>query len=105
MSEAAAKKAPKKAKAGSKKTASGEIRNAYYDVIQAPVITEKSTMASEQNKVVFHINPSASKADVKSAVEALFGVKVLKVNTINIRGKKKYFRGRLGHRSDTRKVS
>jgi len=75
-----------------------------YDVIRRPVITEKSTMAAEQGKVVFAISPDASKQDVKAAVEKLFGVKVTKVNTILTKGKTKRFRGRPGQRSDLRKA-
>jgi len=75
-----------------------------YDVIDKPVITEKSTMAAEQNKVVFRIRPDANKADVKQAVEALFGVNVTKVNTLTVKGKRKRFRGRPGQRSDFRKA-
>lgn len=109
----AAAKAEKKAPAAkkAKKDAEGvkkvgklidDIR--LYDVIERPVITEKATIAAEQNKVVFRINPTATKKEVKDAVEALFGVKVEKVNTIKTKGKVKKFRGRTGQRSDQRKA-
>ena len=75
-----------------------------YDVIERPIITEKSTIAAEQNKVVFKVNPTATKKDVKAAVEALFNVKVEKVNTVKTKGKVKRFRGRTGQRSDQRKA-
>lgn len=74
------------------------------DVIVRPVVTEKSTMASEHNKVVFMIAPTASKGDVKKAVETLFEVKVEKVNTVSIKGKVKRFRGKVGKRNDIRKA-
>lgn len=64
----------------------------HYDVIVSPVITEKSTMVSEHNQVVFNVAPSATKPEIKAAVEALFGVKVKAVNTVNRKGKVKAFR-------------
>lgn len=73
-------------------------------VLVAPVVTEKSSMAAEGNSVVFKISEWADKTDVKAAVEALYGVEVLKVNTLNIKGKTKRFRGMLGRRSDIRKA-
>jgi large subunit ribosomal protein L23 len=76
----------------------------HYDTIIAPVITEKSTLLSEQNKVVFKVPLDATKDDVKAAVEALFKVKVLAVNTIRTKGKEKRFRGVLGRRSDQKKA-
>ena len=75
-----------------------------YDVLVRPIVTEKSTMAAEQNKVVFEISPRADKKTVKQAVEGLFGVSVVKVNTINIDGKRKKFRGVKGKRNDLRKA-
>lgn len=75
-----------------------------YDVIERPIVTEKTTAAAEQNKVVFEISPTATKGDVKRAVESIFKVSVLKVNTINVEGKKKKFKGRDGQRSDFRKA-
>lgn len=100
------KKKPAKAAATSgaaKKTSIlGEAR--LYDVIVKPVVTEKSSQAAEQNKVTFKISPTATKQDVKAAVESIFKVSVLKVNTINVEGKVKKFRGRPGQRSDFRKA-
>ena len=76
----------------------------HYDVIVAPVITEKSTMASENNQVVFNVARTASKTDIKAAVEALFGVKVTAVNTLVRKGKVKRFRGITGRQSDVKKA-
>ena len=78
------------------------IRN--YDTILAPVITEKATLLSEQNKVVFRVAGDASKDEIAAAVEALFKVNVTKVNTINVKGKTKRFRGIVGRRSDVKKA-
>jgi len=76
----------------------------HYDTLIAPVITEKATMLSEQNKVVFRVARHATKAEIAEAVENLFKVNVLKVNTINVKGKTKRFRGRVGQRSDVKKA-
>ena len=75
-----------------------------YDVVLRPVVTEKSTQGSEHNQVTFRVARSATKPEIKQAVEGLFGVKVTKVNTLNMRGKVKRFRGRLGKRSDYKKA-
>jgi large subunit ribosomal protein L23 len=75
-----------------------------YDVIIAPVITEKATIASEYNKVVFRVRPDASKTDIKSAVEQLFNVKVKAVNTLIRKGKLKQFRGLKALQSDVKKA-
>lgn len=83
-----------------KKANTAAVKAHHYDVLQAPVITEKSTMASEHGKVVFRVKPESTKPQVKSAVEALFNVDVLSVNTTLVKGKKKTFRGRPGVRSD-----
>lgn len=72
----------------------------HYDTIIAPVITEKATLLSEQNKVVFRVPLTATKKDIKEAVEALFKVKVGAVNTVLRKGKTKNFRGIPGKRSD-----
>ena len=80
------------------------IRPEHYDVIRRPVITEKATMASEHNAVVFEVALTATKPKIKEAVEALFNVKVRKVNTLVQFGKKKMFRGRPGRRSDYKKA-
>jgi large subunit ribosomal protein L23 len=74
----------------------------HYDTIIAPVITEKATLLSEQNKVVFRVPLSATKTEIKDAVEKLFNVKVGAVNTIVRKGKAKQFRGIPGKRSDTK---
>ena len=76
----------------------------HYDVIVAPVITEKSTLASEANQVVFNVAPNATKPIIKKAVEALFGVKVKSVNTFIRKGKVKRFRGTKGRQSDVKKA-
>ncbi len=75
-----------------------------YDVILSPSITEKSTEASEFNKVVFNVAGSATKPQIKEAVERLFSVKVKAVNTLNRKGKTKRFKGRLGRQSDVKKA-
>jgi large subunit ribosomal protein L23 len=76
----------------------------HYDVIVSPVITEKATALSEQNKVVFKVRPDATKPQIKEAVEKLFDVKVTSVNTIVTKGKVKMFRGTRGQRSDVKKA-
>ncbi len=76
----------------------------HYDTILAPVITEKATLLSEHNKVVFRVARTASKEDIATAVEELFKVKVVKVNTLIQKGKTKRFRGRPGRRSDVKKA-
>ena len=76
----------------------------HYDTILAPVITEKATLLSEQNKVVFQVAADASKDEIAAAVEALFKVNVTKVNTVNVKGKTKRFRGIVGRRSDVKKA-
>ena len=75
-----------------------------YDTLTRPVITEKSMMSSENGKVTFIVPLSSTKDDVKAAVEAIFNVKVMKVNTIRQFGKTKFFRGRKGERSDYKKA-
>jgi large subunit ribosomal protein L23 len=75
-----------------------------YDVIVSPVITEKATIASEFNKVVFRVRPDASKTDIKAAVEQLFNVKVKAVNTLIRKGKLKQFRGLKALQSDVKKA-
>jgi large subunit ribosomal protein L23 len=76
----------------------------HYDTILAPVITEKTTILSEQNKVVFRVPLDATKPQIKEAVEALFRVKVTAVNTILTKGKTKRFKGTPGRRSDVKKA-
>ena len=79
-------------------------REAMYDVVRAPVITEKASALSEKNQFVFRVAIEASKPEIKAAVEGLFGVKVLAVNTLVQKGKTKRFRGRPGVRSDVKKA-
>ena len=76
----------------------------HYDIIRSPVITEKSTMVSENNQVVFNVASTATKPEIKSAVEALFSVKVKAVNTLNRKGKVKRFRGIIGKQNDVKKA-
>ena len=76
----------------------------HFDVIVSPVITEKSTMASENGQVMFNVAPTATKPEIKAAVEALFSVKVKAVNTLVRKGKVKRFRGMLGKQSDVKKA-
>lgn len=76
----------------------------HYDVIRKPVITEKATLTSEANGVVFEVAIDANKPQIKEAVEALFGVKVKAVNTTITKGKQKRFRGMLGRRKDVKKA-
>jgi large subunit ribosomal protein L23 len=76
----------------------------HYDVILAPVITEKATMASEHNKVMFKVSRTATKPQIKEAVEKLFDVKVKSVNTLIREGKVKAFKGRIGQQSDVKRA-
>ena len=76
----------------------------HYDTILAPLITEKATLLSEQNKVVFRVAMDSTKDEIAAAVEELFKVKVTKVNTLIQKGKTKRFRGRPGQRSDVKKA-
>ena len=76
----------------------------HYDVVLSPVITEKSTLVSENNQVVFNVARKATKPEIKAAVEALFGVKVTAVNTAVRKGKVKRFRGIVGRQSDVKKA-
>ena len=75
-----------------------------YDVIVAPVITEKATLASESNQVIFKVNRNATKPEIKAAIESLFKVKVKAVNTIVRKGKKRAFRGIVALLSDTKRA-
>lgn len=102
--KAAAPKREKKASETVRKAGKLIADTRLYDVIDRPVVTEKSTLASEHNKVVFRVAADADKGQIKKAVEQLFGVTVVKVNTINIEGKTKRFRGKIGKRSDIRKA-
>ena len=76
----------------------------YYDVIMNPVVTEKSTFLSENNVVTFNVPMTATKPEIKAAVEGLFSVKVEKVNTLRQNGKTKRFKGVMGRRSDKKKA-
>ncbi|MCA1908436.1 MAG: 50S ribosomal protein L23 [Magnetospirillum sp.] len=75
-----------------------------FDIIRAPVITEKATMGSEHNQVTFKVPLNASKPEIKAAIEGVFGVKVTAVNTLVAKGKVKRFRGRIGVRNDVKKA-
>jgi large subunit ribosomal protein L23 len=76
----------------------------HYDLIVAPIITEKATAASEHNKVIFKVRKDATKPEIKAAVERLFDVKVEAVNTLVRKGKKKVFKGIRGIQSDFKKA-
>ncbi|MBU6165644.1 MAG: 50S ribosomal protein L23 [Alphaproteobacteria bacterium] len=76
----------------------------HYDVVVKPVITEKSTLVSEYNQVVFQVAKDATKPQIKAAIEALYGVKVLAVNTMVAKGKTKRWRGQEYRRSDVKKA-
>lgn len=76
----------------------------HYDIIVAPVVTEKATVASEHNKVVFKVASKATKPQIKDAIEKLFDVKVKSVNTLVRKGKTKVFRGQFGSQSDTKRA-
>ena len=76
----------------------------YYDIIKSPAITEKATLASEHNQVVFNVAKNATKPEIKKAVEGLFGVKVKAVNTLVRKGKQRRFKGQLAMLSDVKKA-
>ena len=76
----------------------------HYDTIVSPVITEKSTIVSEHNQVIFEVAINATKSEVKEAVETLFKVSVTAVNTMRVKGKTKRFRGIAGRRKDIKKA-
>jgi len=90
--------------AKAKKQAAPKVDVNHYDVILAPHITEKSTLLSEHNAVVFKVASGASKPQIKAAVEALFNVSVVGVNTMNAKGKTKRWKGRPYKRSDVKKA-
>ena len=81
-----------------------EVEARHYDVVLAPHITEKATLASEHNAVVFKVANTATKPQIKEAVEALFGVSVMGVNTINMKGKTKRWKGKAYKRVDQKKA-
>ena len=76
----------------------------HYDTVVSPIITEKTTIVSENNQVVFEVPLSASKPEIKEAIEQLFKVSVTAVNTLRVKGKTKRFRGRPGRRNDVKKA-
>jgi len=80
------------------------VDNRHYDIVLAPHITEKTTMLSENNSVVFKVAPTATKPEIKAAIEALFNVKVTNVNTIVTKGKSKRWQGKPYQRSDMKKA-
>jgi large subunit ribosomal protein L23 len=87
-----------------KKPTAKAIDNRHYDVILAPHITEKSTLLSEANAVVFKVDPKASKPEIKAAIEAIYGRTVKSVNTIVAKGKSKRWKGKPYQRSDAKKA-
>ncbi|MFN2472524.1 MAG: 50S ribosomal protein L23 [Sphingomicrobium sp.] len=87
-----------------KKPTAAAIDNRHYDIVLAPHITEKSTMLSDHNAVVFKVAGTASKPEIKAAVEALFNVSVTNVNTIVTKGKTKRWKGQPYKRSDAKKA-
>ena len=90
--------------AAKSQAAKGHIEARHYDVIVAPVITEKATYATEMNQVVFKVRKDATKPEIKAAVERLFDVKVEGVNTLIRKGKRKVFKGQRGQQSDIKKA-
>ena len=80
------------------------IEPRHYDIIVAPVVTEKATLASEHNKVLFKVSSKATKPQIKEAVEKLFDVKVKSVNTLVRKGKIRAFRGARGRQSDVKQA-
>jgi large subunit ribosomal protein L23 len=87
-----------------KKAEAANVTPRMYDIIRAPVITEKATIAAGHNQVVFRVPLDATKPEIRSAVEGVFGVKVTAVNTLIAKGKTKRFRGLPGKRSDVKKA-
>tara|TARA_B100000029_G_scaffold77631_1_gene69212 strand:- start:187 stop:507 length:321 start_codon:yes stop_codon:yes gene_type:complete len=75
-----------------------------YEIIRSPLISEKSTFISQFNYYVFKVSPNSSKKEIKNAVENIFKVEVKSVNTLNQKGKKKRFRGKVGFRAGTKKA-
>ncbi len=80
------------------------MRITSFDILKFPLITEKSTILSEQRKYVFAVDPTSTKESVTKAIEDVFSVKVTKVNILNVKGKTKRFKGRMGKRSDVKKA-
>ncbi|MDR3497438.1 MAG: 50S ribosomal protein L23 [Ancalomicrobiaceae bacterium] len=77
---------------------------AHYDIIRSPIVTEKATIQAEADKVVFNVLKTATKPEIKAAVEALFKIKVRSVNTLVRKGKVKRFKGFLGKQDDVKKA-
>ena len=75
-----------------------------YDVLVGPLVTEKTTLLSENGQIAFRVRLDATKAEIRKAIENLFDVKVISVNTLRVKGKTKLFRGRRGRRSDYKKA-
>ena len=90
--------------AAKKKEDTKKVAEWMYEIIRTPVVTEKSTMGSEHGQVTFKVPVKATKPDIKTAVEALFKVKVLRVNTLIQKGKTKRFKGVKAFRSDEKKA-
>lgn len=80
------------------------INLAHYDIIRSPLVTEKATLQAEADKVVFNVLKTATKPEIKAAVEALFKVKVRSVNTLVRKGKVKRFKGFVGKQDDVKKA-
>jgi large subunit ribosomal protein L23 len=92
------------AKAAKKEKTDIKLTEQLYEMIRKPIITEKATLGSQHNQVTFRVPLCADKAGVKKAVEGLFKVKVVKVNTLIAKGKLKTFKGKRALRSDTKKA-
>ena len=75
-----------------------------YEIIRSPLISEKSTFISQFNYYVFKVSPNSNKKEIKNAVENIFKVEVKSVNTLNQKGKKKRFRGKVGVRASIKKA-
>ncbi|MDI9348439.1 MAG: 50S ribosomal protein L23 [Candidatus Symbiobacter sp.] len=86
------------------KAAQNLAQDVIYDILRAPIITEKATRLAEFNQVVFEVRNNATKPEIAASIEAIFKVKVVSVNTLNIKGKTKFFKGRRGRRSDYKKA-
>ena len=87
-----------------RRRAANQSRETMYEIIRSPVITEKATLLTERNQIVFRVALNATKPEIKRAIETLFGVTVLGVNTLIQKGKTKRFKGRPGVRSDVKKA-
>lgn len=88
----------------SKNTEAKAVTERMLNIIQAPLITEKSTMGAEHNQITFKVPLDATKPEIKAAIEAIYKVKVKAVNTSVLKGKVKRFKGTLGTRSDIKKA-